>query len=58
MSTVTLAPRVTAVRRTTSARPVAAARPVARGQVRLTRRGRAVVFLLALVVVEIGRAHV
>ena len=45
MSTVTLAPRVTAVRRTTSARPVAAARPVARGQVRLTRRGRAVVFL-------------
>ncbi|MBM7516316.1 LysM peptidoglycan-binding domain-containing protein [Nocardioides nitrophenolicus] len=54
MSTLTVAPRVTQVRRSaTAARPVAA-RPAPRGQVRLTRRGRAVVFLLALVAVTLA----
>ncbi|MBM0124159.1 LysM peptidoglycan-binding domain-containing protein [Pimelobacter simplex] len=53
MSTITVAPRVATARRTTPARPVAA-RPVARGQVRLTRRGRAVVFLLALAAVALA----
>lgn len=47
MSTITLAPRVAPARRTTSA-----VRP--RSQVRLTRRGRVVVFLLALVVVTLA----
>ncbi|GAA1528180.1 LysM peptidoglycan-binding domain-containing protein [Nocardioides humi] len=50
MSTITLAPRVAPARRTTSA----ARRPAARGQVRLTRRGRLVVFLLALGVVTLA----
>ncbi|TNM46111.1 LysM peptidoglycan-binding domain-containing protein [Nocardioides albidus] len=44
-----LAPRVSSTRRATSAR-----RPAARGQVRLTRRGRLVVFVLALVVVALA----
>ena len=57
MSTITLAPRVAPARRTTSpsravARP--AARPAARGRVRLTRRGRALVFVLALAAVAIA----
>lgn len=49
MSTITLAPRVAPAARTTSA-----ARPAPRGQVRLTRRGRAVVFGLALLVVALA----
>ncbi|WP_408898298.1 LysM peptidoglycan-binding domain-containing protein [Nocardioides sp. R1-1] len=48
MSTITLAPRVA------PARPTSASRPASRGQVRLTRRGRAVVFGLALVVVALA----
>ena len=47
MSTVTIAPRVAPARRTASAAP----RARSRSQVRLTRRGRLVVFLLALLVV-------
>ena len=53
MSTITLAPRVTSARRTSSPTR-AVARPAARGQVRLTRRGRAVVFLLALAAVALA----
>lgn len=53
MSTITLAPRVAPVRRPASAPRAASARPAARGQVRLTRRGRVVVFLLALAVVAL-----
>ncbi|MCR1786468.1 LysM peptidoglycan-binding domain-containing protein [Nocardioides carbamazepini] len=47
MSTITLAPRVAPTRRTTSP-----SRP--RSQVRLTRRGRLVVFLLALAVAALA----
>jgi LysM repeat protein len=47
MSTITLAPRVAPARRTTSASR-------SRSQVRLTRRGRVVVFLLALAVVTLA----
>ncbi|MDQ6523593.1 LysM peptidoglycan-binding domain-containing protein [Nocardioides sp. LHD-245] len=46
MSTITLAPRVVPARRATST-------VRSRGQVRLTRRGRTVVFLLALAVVAL-----
>ncbi|MFJ9315024.1 LysM peptidoglycan-binding domain-containing protein [Pimelobacter simplex] len=48
MSTVTLAPRVAPARRTAAA-PAAARRPA--GSVRLTRRGRLLVFVLALLAV-------
>ncbi|WP_418062181.1 LysM peptidoglycan-binding domain-containing protein [Pimelobacter simplex] len=48
MSTVTLAPRVAPARRTAAA-PTAARRPA--GSVRLTRRGRLLVFVLALLAV-------
>lgn len=54
MSTVTLAPRVAPVRRPTSVAGPAVRRPAARGQVRLTRRGRALVFLLALAAVALA----
>lgn len=47
MSTITLSPRVSPAHSTTSARAVRSGR----GQVRLTRRGRAVVFLVALAAV-------
>ena len=52
MSTITAAPRVAPVRRTTTSarRPAAPARS---GQVRLTRRGRLVVFALALLAVAL-----
>ncbi|WP_377324530.1 LysM peptidoglycan-binding domain-containing protein [Pimelobacter simplex] len=48
MSTVTLAPRVAPARRTAAA-PAAVRRPA--GSVRLTRRGRLLVFVLALLAV-------
>lgn len=54
MSTITLAPRVAPARATARPATRPAARPAARGQVRLTRRGRAVVFLLALTAVVLA----
>jgi len=52
MSTITLAPHATA--RAAARRAPAARRPAPRGQVRLTRRGRLVVFALALAVVAVA----